>query len=130
MDVSAGGMLLVLGFFSDCHYTCGGGRWCGDCWIWVLEVVVCSDDVMVVMRWCCGEEDSCIWLKSTTSVSTVSPLSTSLHQLLSPHGSSNDNVISGPKALASIAKKKSTKSPRISKKLKKFFSLGLFRSKH
>ncbi|WJX93046.1 hypothetical protein P8452_74617 [Trifolium repens] len=51
-------------------------------------------------------------------------------QLLSPHGSSNDNVISGPKALASIAKKKSTKSPRISKKLKKFFSLGLFRSKH
>jgi hypothetical protein len=56
MDVSAGGMLLVLGFLSDCHYTCGGGRWCGDCWIWVLEVVVCSDDVMVVMRWCCGEE--------------------------------------------------------------------------
>ncbi|XP_045800536.1 probable choline kinase 2 [Trifolium pratense] len=60
--------------------------------------------------------------------------------LLSPHGLSNVNVISGRKTLASMISKKSTKSPlvdskntkspRISRKLKKFLGLGLFRSKH
>lgn len=62
------------------------------------------------------------------------------NNLLSPHGLSNVNVISGRKTLASMISKKSTKSPlvdskntkspRISRKLKKFLGLGLFRSKH
>jgi hypothetical protein len=56
MDVLVGGLRLVLDFLSGCHHICGGGRWCGDCWIWELEVVVRFDDVMVVMRWCCGGE--------------------------------------------------------------------------
>ncbi|CAJ2657283.1 unnamed protein product [Trifolium pratense] len=62
------------------------------------------------------------------------------NNLLTPHGLSNVNVISGRKTLASMISKKSTKSPlvdskntkspRISRKLKKFLGLGLFRSKH
>ncbi|AET02481.2 choline/ethanolamine kinase [Medicago truncatula] len=52
------------------------------------------------------------------------------NHLLSPNGSSHDNVIDGEEALESIVNKKSAKSTPISRKLKKFFGLGLFRSKH
>lgn len=44
MDVLAGGLLLVVGFLFGCHYTCTSGRWCGNCWIWVLEVICYGGD--------------------------------------------------------------------------------------